>query len=1360
MSENSEKKYIKVEDFVGATKHEVGDSVEHAIEELDTIQARNEEIALLIESADIPLADKEAFRSELASVENKTLSFKEKFLIRLEKVAETVLTPIAKGIEAYGRNFGESKKKIDGVNFILENLVCENKEELLEDLRQKVEKNYLYSIPVPEFPLDKNGLEIISYIKKKDIGSMYDVESIIKKVNFMHKLHRKGVSLQMIGCFDLDQDFYNSDSVLENKDLIAKLILLDKTDFKLYLKDIPMYKIEKLELEKINLIIQNPFLRISFHESYYLNVDKINNYITEENLKKIKDFISGPMYPSKNISEIFTFVEKVFNLPKGVQGICDFLYHRNGGQINQILTNYEIDMRYNMLKNLKEQEIIILNRLVKEVDVSMWKKDDIKEYLQLNENIFDRCKELDIYIGSSYRPVSLFLEISSMSDDEFDLFKQIYNKTPAKRVDLALKTFTSINESLTSERFKEVISFIDRIGETHNLRFYIEDNRSLADLVYFMGVVEEEKDIDLLDLIESAFGKYTLHKCARDKFLLDEILAGFVYERSFAVPRIINDQNMCLHTFQNFEKVNGYLKLKNSKFSEQDIETIYYNILNSNPNIFLTENTFPLTVEMRAEITRSITGISSPEILNRFYFFKKEYLDHTNNQQELLNRLFDTLIVTQPKELLESKDFPFTEEQMRYVEIFKRINDSPSRELKNLSTEIIPLLLKNNTIELMHEYVSRIEHIFLTNNIPMVGKQYKVFEILYGDTQLKNGVSRSKVESLKKMNNPIKQRLTIFKDLMRAHIASADSNLMQYLTALKEGRNALEKFESDTPLEENEKKSLKAFIKKINILTGHIGKESIVMGDDISDEEMAQEIRELSTSLGVEEGGSIIHKFEKFFLKGIGIETINEAIEIMKQRKIGAHNRNVELSISGKISLQNGDLVKGVSSNYFDTYLDKGVYAPEFVGAQSVGAKSVSRSSDGTPFDTDLIIIEDDKTDLEDNLTGYGDINLILKNKSQFEQDDLDIFRTGVISKNHYGIRTGFGSTQIDAICIKPQEIKDSGIDKIKYFIAKKGFYIPICNLDGNIVFTKEDYDEYRKIFKGIKRYEGGELEISQEWKTDKMSEEIDSITQTEENISNMEIIRDNVQLKIKKILTDTGVLIHKGEFDDSLLGAIISDTGSTGRGSALDEKFDFDFVVKLDDTDWNKVPGILEKIKEIFQVKDQYDDNGMVMFRSQEIEIDGVKMDIDIGFNKKSDSEEFAAHDALKEKYNAIENSQGKQALLDTLTNIRFAKKKLKEAECYKKGNKGGEQQGGLGGIGVEYWIIQNGGDAVKAFKNLAEAAIHDGQVIPFEDFKKAYKVFSAGQNLRGSVKVENFTYNMSESGYQKMVELAKSFL
>ena len=185
-----------------------------------------------------------------------------------------------------------------------------------------------------------------------------------------------------------------------------------------------------------------------------------------------------------------------------------------------------------------------------------------------------------------------------------------------------------------------------------------------------------------------------------------------------------------------------------------------------------------------------------------------------------------------------------------------------------------------------------------------------------------------------------------------------------------------------------------------------------------------------------------------------------------------------------------------------------------------------------------------------------------------------------------------------------------------------------------------------------------------------------------------------------------------------------------------------------------------MNKIKEIFPVKDSYENHGMMMFRSQEVEIDGVKMDIDIGFNKKSDSEEFAAHDALKEKYRAIEQVSGKQALLDTLTNIRYAKKVLKEAGCYKKGTMGENPQGGLGGIGVEYWIIQNGGDAVLAFRNFAKAAYKGKDLVPFDEFKAKYKIFSAGQNLRGSVKVENFTFNMTEEGYGKMAVLAQSFV
>lgn len=115
-------------------------------------------------------------------------------------------------------------------------------------------------------------------------------------------------------------------------------------------------------------------------------------------------------------------------------------------------------------------------------------------------------------------------------------------------------------------------------------------------------------------------------------------------------------------------------------------------------------------------------------------------------------------------------------------------------------------------------------------------------------------------------------------------------------------------------------------------------------------------------------------------------------------------------------------------------------------------------------------------------------------------------------------------------------------------------------------------------------------------------------------------------------------------------------------------------------------------------------------------------------------------------------------ETLLDVLSNVRFAKKKLKEADCYKKGiDRGAGQQGGLGGIGVETWILKHDGDAVRAFTEFYGNAYENGKPLSFEDFKKKYKVFGAGENIRGVIRSENFVEKMDEEGYLKMVEVAK---
>ena len=104
-----------------------------------------------------------------------------------------------------------------------------------------------------------------------------------------------------------------------------------------------------------------------------------------------------------------------------------------------------------------------------------------------------------------------------------------------------------------------------------------------------------------------------------------------------------------------------------------------------------------------------------------------------------------------------------------------------------------------------------------------------------------------------------------------------------------------------------------------------------------------------------------------------------------------------------------------------------------------------------------------------------------------------------------------------------------------------------------------------------------------------------------------------------------------------------------------------------------------------------------------------------------------------------------------------------FKNNDCYKKGNYG---QGGLGGIGVENWILQNGGSFVEASKTFLDAALDkDGNMVPFDEFKEKYVVWNFGENhfavRDGKYPHNNFIAdNMNENGYQKMTQALKEHL
>ena len=115
----------------------------------------------------------------------------------------------------------------------------------------------------------------------------------------------------------------------------------------------------------------------------------------------------------------------------------------------------------------------------------------------------------------------------------------------------------------------------------------------------------------------------------------------------------------------------------------------------------------------------------------------------------------------------------------------------------------------------------------------------------------------------------------------------------------------------------------------------------------------------------------------------------------------------------------------------------------------------------------------------------------------------------------------------------------------------------------------------------------------------------------------------------------------------------------------------------------------------------------------------------------------------------------------LDVITaNVILAKLLFKNADCYKNCRKD-SNQGGLGGVGTENWIIQNGGTLESAAKSFLEVA--DGKT--FEEFKKVYHVHDYGKNHmyrdKNLYPYDDFVYNnMNATGYEKMKNVLNKYL
>ena len=418
----------------------------------------------------------------------------------------------------------------------------------------------------------------------------------------------------------------------------------------------------------------------------------------------------------------------------------------------------------------------------------------------------------------------------------------------------------------------------------------------------------------------------------------------------------------------------------------------------------------------------------------------------------------------------------------------------------------------------------------------------------------------------------------------------------------------------------------------------------------------------------------------------------------------------------------------------------------------------------------------------------------------------LEIFATGVDGDGHYGVRTGFGMNLVDYCVTDSTRIDSTPVSEVtKLEIALGGFYTPIVDRDSEeLIFTPADYDKMRQQMSGLSYYRTGdyqfapedELELG-ELTLDKESLSAVSAPTTSSTNSSSSSTSDDAQGASSGSITIPGTtaiidqlpasmaetdhkhevinqvikqaitnipdlnLSYKDYLDGDLTENIVEmiDTGSTGRQTNAPGSGDFDYLARLDRSILND-PTKKQQITDALLTAFGRENDGSAIvngnLRLKQVSIDGLAepVDIDITFTQKTNKVQYSTDMALADRLTNIKE-QSEHKYQQVLANIIHAKQFLKAAGAYKpRRSPEAKGIGGLGGVGIENWVLQHGGSFKQAARDFLSVA---DSCSSFEDFCAHYPVWDYGENHKGikSKPHDNFVAdNMNPEGYERIKE------
>ena len=836
---------------------------------------------------------------------------------------------------------------------------------------------------------------------------------------------------------------------------------------------------------------------------------------------------------------------------------------------------------------------------------------------------------------------------------------------------------------------------------------------------------------------------------------------------------------------------NGFWDLKNNNKNNDDISII---IAKLRKMIELKHYQNKNTDKMIEHIKKRFFDLTEDKIAELYSLYKRSELTNSEEAYKLRDQIIDGAleqddpleVFAKIEKIFEKNNLPlFAKIYKCFETLYPNFNKSTFNFDKN--SRISPDLLNANPLEKRMAYLRR------------------------------NGSDRD-----------IRMQM-VFNDLLRISICSADRSLIDYMNNIKVGNDLYldivsgkRTFES---LTFEEKNVLDIFSSHLEALQENKTQSKNMTLDNLS---LPDKIRVLSKEFSPTDRHSLPDRIIRSFAYYAGFDSF----ESLNNYIIDSYKKAERLGESNAIkrqtfSFEDGDLLRCIGNiDALEASLDIGNVCKEFLGP----LKGTS-DSDMTPLDIDFSLINTANgmkktiySCISGTPTGFGFGNIYLvtdKNNpniritrdnngnidSPYDPMKLEVFSTEDLSGVNvarWGARTGYSLvTDVDYIIYKKNfeinslkpynedgtvnyvnqtsDVYDDLI-RLKMLLAKKGIYKPVYDFTGKLVFTKKEYDTIRSKLDGISYYKT----ITEEEKAYPIADTsllyfpgIEELaTEMQQDRSKQQEKRKIITDKIKEILVSS---LGATQINDTILNDLsqgnidLLETGSTSRGTNVPGDADYDFMTRVGRNDLNNTAAVIRDLNSLFSPQTNISHDNR--FRGKDIKLDGIEepIDIDISFTQKKDKVDYSTDTCLSDLLRTIEKEYPEQFPL-VKANIVYAKKILKAGKAYKS-RRSSEAEGGLGGIGVEYWILQNGGSFINAVNSFLAQAVKDGNIIPYEEFKDKYQIWDFGKNHEpkeikigsseriGSSEKIVFPYdefvscNMSKEGYLKMTKTLLEF-